>query len=553
MNRSSKFLLALLVLLPLGLFAWGGVRLAAHERERVQANIQQLLTNQLAEIDRSIAGQFDAFAADLQQLTAIDEYDADQLRDIARNDARVFQMFVINPDDALIYPSPLGPVTAVERDFLLKASDLINDRQIQRSQRTSRAPNRDANDKGSYQKLSKKQKGVSQTETQNSGDWFVWYWGPGINLIYWQRRPNNHIVGVAVDRSRWIADVIAKLPDTPVPVIDSKSTLSRHQIVESGREVIYKWGAYSPALEELPAAEYRLAAPLSAWQLQTYVPLNLMTAGQSGTFNLMAGLVLSGFALIGLAYAIDRQYGHELREAARRVSFVNQVSHELRTPLTNIRMYAELLEHDFDSLEPDTSHSRSRLNVILSESQRLTRLIGNVLTFARQEKQTLQVCRNQVVADDIIQNVVDSFRPSLEQKQIAVELDLQSSHPVSLDADILEQILGNLISNVEKYAADGNWMKIRSSQSETEVTISVTDRGPGIAPSHCDQIFEPFWRASNDLSQSAGTGIGLTIVRSLARLHGGDVHMNSSKSQTEFTVTLGTVVTAGERNEDSDR
>ncbi len=169
------------------------------------------------------------------------------------------------------------------------------------------------------------------------------------------------------------------------------------------------------------------------------------------------------------------------------------------------------------------------------------------MTFARQEKQTLQVCRKQVVPDDVIQSVLDSFRPSLEQKQIDVELKLECPEPVSLDADILEQILGNLISNVEKYAADRHWMRIRSSKSESYVTFAVADHGPGIAPSHQTQVFEPFWRASNDLNQSAGTGIGLTIAQHLARLHGGDVQLQSSTTETEFTVTLGTVESLGEQ------
>lgn len=525
----------MLVLIPLILLGWGGIRLAAHERVEVKANIEQLLTSQLSEIDRAIQSQFSLLADEMQVITSIDQYEADELRKIVRSDPRIFQLFVIDPEDLLLYPAPAGALTDIERSFLLKAADLINDRKLQLSH------SRDAQE----------DRLLREKKTSRTGSWHVWYWGSGMHLIYWQRRANGHIVGVALERSRWMADVITDLPDTPINLNSQSKTVSRTQIIESGSNTIYKWGAYDPPSSDSPAAEYRLSAPLSAWQLQTFVPLGILTAGQSGTQNLIAGLVISGLALIGLAFAIERQYGRDMREASRRVSFVNQVSHELRTPLTNIRMYAELLAQDLESLEEEGEQPQRRLNVILNECQRLTRLIGNVLTFARQEKETLQVCSKPVQVDEVIKHVIDSFRPSLNQKGIEVLLDLNSSGTVLVDADILEQILVNLISNVEKYAAKGKWIKISSSNTQGVTTISVADRGPGIDYAQRSKVFEPFWRASDNLNQSAGTGIGLTIVQHLARLHGGDAILLPSKQGTEFEVTLRH---SGEKsNEDSDR
>ncbi|MBT5019222.1 MAG: hypothetical protein HON04_10805, partial [Planctomicrobium sp.] len=123
----------MLVLIPLLLLGWGGIRLAAHEREEVKANIEQLLTNQLAEIDREIQSQFSLLADEMQVITTIDHYDAAELREIVRNDPRIFQLFVIDPEDLLLYPAPAGALTNIERSFLLKAADLINDRKLQLS------------------------------------------------------------------------------------------------------------------------------------------------------------------------------------------------------------------------------------------------------------------------------------------------------------------------------------------------------------------------------------------------------------------------------------
>jgi signal transduction histidine kinase len=524
----------MLVLIPLLLLGWGGIRLAAHEREEVKANIEQLLTNQLAEIDREIQSQFSLLADEMQVITTIDHYDAAELREIVRNDPRIFQLFVIDPEDLLLYPAPAGALTNIERSFLLKAADLINDRKLQLS-----AP------------LEAQEDRLLGEKSPRTGGWHVWYWGSGMHLIYWQRRANGHIVGVALERSRWVADIITELPDTPINLKSNSTTVSRTQIIESGSNTIYKWGAFDPPPTESPSAEHRLSAPLSAWQLQTFVPLGILSAGQSGTQNLIAGLVLSGLALIGLAFAIERQYGRDMREATRRVSFVNQVSHELRTPLTNIRMYAELLAQDLESLEEEGEQPQRRLNVILNECQRLTRLIGNVLTFARQEKQTLQVCPKPVQVDEVIKQVIDSFRPSLNQKGIEVVLELNACETVQVDADMLEQILVNLISNVEKYAANGKWMKISSHNTEGITTFSVADHGPGIEQAQRSKVFTPFWRASDNLNQSAGTGIGLTIVRHLSRLHGGDAILLPSQEGAEFQVTLRH--TGGMEDEDSDR
>ena len=142
--------------------------------------------------------------------------------------------------------------------------------------------------------------------------------------------------------------------------------------------------------------------------------------------------------------------------------------------------------------------------------------------------------------DDLITACLERFAPPLRDKQIAVEFDAHAPQTVWVDVDVLEQILVNLFSNVEKYAAAGKLLKIVSSQVGDRTTIVVEDRGPGIPAGQRERIFEPFHRVSHALEDSPGTGIGLSIARDLARNHGGDVVWEAAEQGARFRVTLHT-------------
>jgi signal transduction histidine kinase len=183
------------------------------------------------------------------------------------------------------------------------------------------------------------------------------------------------------------------------------------------------------------------------------------------------------------------------------------------------------------------------LGVIVSESQRLSRLIANVLTFSRNQRHTLTLRMQQAVPDEVLRTVAEHFRPTLEGRGIAVELDLHAGGECSFDPDALEQIVGNLAGNVEKYAAAGKVLRIESRLEDELIHVVVEDRGPGIPARERARIFEPFYRVNNSLTEGvSGTGIGLSISRDLARLHGGDLVLEAPASHhtagARFHVTL---------------
>jgi signal transduction histidine kinase len=368
--------------------------------------------------------------------------------------------------------------------------------------------------------------------------WSAWHWGSDVTIAYWRRVAPDRLVCLELERIRLLSDLVAWLPDTdpgaPVP------SEGRIALVDARDQVVHQWGVHEPVRGELARATLPLSPPLGPWRLRYYLPAGALAtgAGLGLIFNLTAGLALVAVTLGAAAVHVHREWSREMREAAQRVSFVNQVSHELKTPLTNVRMYAELLEQE---LAPDEERPRRHLQVIVAESQRLSRLIANVLTFARRQRESAALRPADACLDDVVAAVIEQFAPSLAARGIQVEHRRGAPGIVPLDGDALGQIIGNLISNVEKYAGAGGWLSVSTRQEAGRACVTVSDRGPGIPADQREAVFLPFHRLADATAESpTGTGIGLTIARDLARLHGGDLAIVDSPRGTTFELTLAT-------------
>ena len=343
--------------------------------------------------------------------------------------------------------------------------------------------------------------------------WRTWFWGPGLQVGFERRLPDGRIVVIELDRARLLADVMERLPaDGGTPGHNGPHTA----LVDESGATLY---AYGEAAGNTPTLDMPLPAPLSTWHLSQSLP---PPTGDTRRLGLWVGI---GSAIVLLLLAvrhIARESTRAMREALQRVTFVNQVSHELKTPLTNIRLYAEMLEDELElsADEPPARH----LRVVIGESQRLSRLIGNILTFARSQRGAKLVHPAPAVLDDVVRDVLLGFAPAFAAKGIDVETVLNAPETREIDADAVLQIVGNLLGNVEKYAAAGRFVRVETSAVDATLRIVVEDRGPGIPTSARERIFQPFERLDDRLTEGAtGTGIGLTIARELARQHGGDV------------------------------
>jgi len=228
-----------------------------------------------------------------------------------------------------------------------------------------------------------------------------------------------------------------------------------------------------------------------------------------------------------------------LQEADRaRDSFLYHVTHELRTPLTNIQAYAETLTGPgFD----DEQTRRECYNVIISETRRLSRLIEDILNISQLEVGTARIELGEVDLVRLLRQIVQDHLGTADEKQIDLTLKLAPKVPkIRGDKQRLSVLITNLIGNAVKYTPQGGQVDVTLEVQERCVQIAVADTGIGIAPEDQAHVFEKFYRAvSDEVQTTTGTGLGLAIAREVARLHGGDIHLESEPAKgSRFLVEL---------------
>ena len=210
----------------------------------------------------------------------------------------------------------------------------------------------------------------------------------------------------------------------------------------------------------------------------------------------------------------------ETRLSERKEEFVSAVSHELRTPLTSIRMYADMLREGW----VDDEHTQNDyFELIAAESERLARLVNNVLDFSRFEKGKKSFDLRLGDPAPVVRETVEMLRPYLKEKGIEVQLDMPATLPAcNFDHDALTQILVNLIDNAVKYGRDE--VRVEGLADNGEVVLRVLDRGPGVPPAERERIFEAFHRGANEKT-GGGSGLGLALVDAYAKAHAGRIEV----------------------------
>ncbi len=221
-----------------------------------------------------------------------------------------------------------------------------------------------------------------------------------------------------------------------------------------------------------------------------------------------------------------------------RDQFLQTAAHELRTPLATIKAYSETLSLDDDI---DTERQKEFYNVINSEATRLARLIEDLLNVSSMEAGALSAAREEVDVGRLVDDVIAKARPMMEQKGLDFQTLLPQKWPKThLDKDKVATSLVNVLGNAAKYSPAGGRVVFRVTVDEKHMTLAVEDTGIGISAEELPNIATKFFRSSDPrVREQLGSGLGLALVKEVARLHGGAMDIRSEINQgTTVKITL---------------
>ena len=243
-------------------------------------------------------------------------------------------------------------------------------------------------------------------------------------------------------------------------------------------------------------------------------------------FGIISIVFLAVTLALGSLYLSTRA---QLKLAQKKDDFISAVSHELRTPLTSIRMYSEMLEKNWVKSEDKLAEYYGNMR---QESERLSRLIENVLDFSRIQKGRKEYTFSVGDINEYVTDVVEMMRPYATQNGFSVKTEFGQLGQRIFDRDAITQIVVNLIDNAIKYArnAEDKTIIVRSKSDSRFVLLEVEDHGPGVPHRLRHKIFEQFYRSGSEATrETTGTGLGLALVKKFAQAHDGFVEVISAK------------------------
>jgi signal transduction histidine kinase len=282
-------------------------------------------------------------------------------------------------------------------------------------------------------------------------------------------------------------------------------------------------GSNFPGLK-ISFAEQDATAPAKPWSTER-------------AFYLVTLLLVLSITLFA-AFLLWRDVRREVRLAEMRSQFVSSVSHELKTPLTAIRMFAETIGMGRTA---DACTQSEYLETIINETERLTRLLNNVLDFSKIEQGKKIYRLEPTSLAEVVQAAARTMQYPLAQQGFQLHVEVENGLPVArADADAIEQAVLNLLANAMKYSGDAREINLRLLRKDGYAVIQVADRGVGIPRDEQVRIFAKFYRVPSTENQRVpGTGLGLTLVDHIAKAHGGRVEVESELGKgSTFAVHL---------------
>ena len=524
MNRRYVILYWLLLLIPtfvISVFLFETLR---QERTRiVQASYDTARdrAQTIAETIRLTTRGVEHTITQALLLLPADERLQEMLIGLVRTTDLVNNVFIWSPESGLLYPVTGDGATLGDKQFVERYRPLFTGQVSWQSAphaapTDSRTPST-MTDGNLLTSLSHPPQGKA-TLSSERGDWIPWFADSKQSLLGWvQRKPDGLIYGAQLDLTALQYWLINYFPDTAPEGME-------YALLDGRGEILYQTGVGKIKSGSKPDVTVPLAPYMPHWQVATYVLDSPLTARSGQRFFLLSILLLSIFvaAIILGGSLLTWQAHRNMTSAQQKTSFVSNVSHELKTPLTSIRMFAELLQEDRIK---DPSKKAHYLKVIVAESQRLTRLVNNVLDFSRLEQGRKQYHLKEIEISGYLRYIVETQRLRVQEAGMALDNRIpEVEYKVQSDEDAVEQVLLNLLDNAIKYAAEGEELTVDLTPQKGQLQVHVMDRGPGVPAKHRSRIFEKFHRVDSSLtSRHPGSGLGLSIARTIMRDINGDL------------------------------
>ncbi len=232
----------------------------------------------------------------------------------------------------------------------------------------------------------------------------------------------------------------------------------------------------------------------------------------------------------------------ELKEVDKlRRDLIANISHDIRTPISIIHGYVETLIMKHDSL--DAQKQREYLQTVIKSTERLKRLMTDLFELSKLESRQVKPKMEPIFMFDLLQDISRKYTLVAQERNIDLETELPSKMPVVLaDIALIERVLQNLIDNALNYTPENGKVKIKMTEVQRQVNISVTNTGPGIASNDLPKIFDRYYKVENNSSH--GTGLGLAIVKNILEIHQTDIDVKSEQQgNTIFSFNLPLVIT----------
>jgi two-component system, OmpR family, phosphate regulon sensor histidine kinase PhoR len=431
--------------------------------------------------------------------------------------------------------SPPAPVTsAPEREAAANVAQFQRARaELQESARMRQAPAAKAMADVADESAGLARPTAAGVARPTSSGWSAWEDGPITRMFGWQRLSDGTLRGVELN--------VTELLERAQAVIPAATPEERYELRPRIGPALRPDGPYSAARD---AASVAVALPpelLPGWEVAGAL-IGAEAGGWGGVGLFSLGTLLIGLLVVAIATGgvlLLRDARRSEAEALQKTTFVANVSHELKTPLTTIRLYSELLGQDRIR---DAGERAAYLATITRETERLGRMVNNVLDFSRLEQGRRTFLREEVDLAAELKGWLEAQAPCLDEAGLEVHLQLPPAPLcVQTDRDAVHQVVLNLLDNAAKYASDGGEVSVSLARAESGVVeLRVGDRGPGVPSSQRERIFDRFQRLDDSLTApQRGAGLGLSIARALAGGLGGELGcISRTGGGAEFVLTL---------------